>query len=131
MSSTAAGTYTIPITATSGSIVESASVNVVVSQTASFTLKATPSTVTVDQGASASTTITLAAIGGFNGSANVSYSALPAGVTARWSSVSGGALLTFTAANSATIGSDTITITGTSPGVSPSPTVVVTLVVAK
>ena len=130
-SSTAAGTYTIPITATSGSIVESASVNVVVSQTASFTLKATPSTVTVDQGASASTTITLAAIGGFNGSANVSYSALPAGVTARWSSVSGGALLTFTAANSATIGSDTITITGTSPGVSPSPTVVVTLNIAR
>jgi subtilase family serine protease len=132
-SSAAAGTYTIPITATSGSIVESASlsVTVIVSQPATFTLKATPSTVTVDQGATASTTITLAAVGGFNGSANVSYSALPTGVTARWSSVSGGAMLTFTASKSAVLGSYPITITGTSPGVSPSPTVVVTLTVAR
>jgi len=130
-SSAAAGTYTIPITATSGSTVESATVNVVVSQTATFTLKATPSNVTVDQGATASTTITLAAVGGFNGSANVSYSALPSGVAARWSNVSGGAMLTFTASNSAVLGSFPVTITGTSPGVSPSPTVVVSLTVAR
>ncbi len=124
------GTYSIPITASSGSIVEATSVNVVVSQTATFTLKATPSTVSITQGGTSSTTITLAAVGAFNGTANVSYSALPTGVTARWSSVSGGAMLTFTAPSSAAIGSHPITITGTSPGITPSPTVVVTLIIA-
>jgi len=125
------GTYTIPITATSGSTIESASLSVIVSQPAGFTLNASPASIAVAQGSTASSTITLAAVGGFNGSATVSYSAPPTGVTARWSNVSGGAMLTFTASSSAAVGSFPITITGTSPGITPSPTVVVMLNVAR
>jgi hypothetical protein len=130
-SSATAGTYLIPITATSGSTVESASLSVVVSVPSTFTLKASPSTVNIVEGGTASTTITLAAVGAFSGTATVSYSAPPSGVTARWSNVAGGAMLTFTASGSAAIGSFPITITGTSPGITPSPTVVVTVTVAR
>jgi hypothetical protein len=130
-SSATAGTYIIPITATSGSAVESTSLSVVVSAPSTFTLKATPSTVNIVEGGTASTTITLAAVGAFSGTATVSYSAPPSGVTARWSNVAGGAMLTFTASSSAAVGSLPITITGTSPGITPSPTVVVTLTVAR
>jgi hypothetical protein len=104
---------------------------VIVSQPAGFTLNASPASIAVAQGSTASSTITLAAVGGFNGSATVSYSAPPTGVTARWSNVSGGAMLTFTASSSAAVGSFPITITGTSPGITPSPTVVVMLNVAR
>jgi pseudomonalisin len=126
-----AGTYTIPITATSGSTVETTSLSVVVTAPATFALKATPSTVSIVQGGSGSTTLTLASVGNFAGSVTVSYGAPPTGVTAKWSSVAGGAELTFTASSSAAIGSFPITITGTSPGITPSPTVVVSLTVAR
>jgi hypothetical protein len=103
----------------------------VVTAPATFALKATPSTVSILQGGSGSTTLTLASVGGFSSGVTVSYSAPPTGVTAKWSSVSGGAELTLTASSSAAIGSFPITITGISSGITPSPTVVVTLTVAR
>ncbi len=133
-SSATAGTYTIPISATSGSTVETTSLSVVVTAPAApatFALKATPSTVSIVQGGSGSTTLTVASVGNFAGLVTVSYGAPPTGVTAKWSNVAGGAELTFTASSSAAIGSFPITITGTSPGITPSPTVVVTLTVAR
>jgi len=130
-SNATAGTYIIPITATSGSIVATTSVSVVVTAPATFALKATPSTVSITQGTSGSTTLSIASVGNFAGAVTVSYSAPPSGVTAKWSSVSGGAELTFTASSSADVGSFPITITGISSGVSPSPTTVVTLIVAR
>jgi subtilase family serine protease len=126
----APGTYLIPITATNGSMVETTSLTVVVTAPATFTLKATPSTVSIRQGGTGSTVLSIAPVGGFSGTVTVSYGAPPSGVTARWSNVSGGAQLTFTASSSAAIGSFPITITATSPGITPSPTVVVTLTVA-
>ena len=131
--SAAPGVYIVAITATSGLTVETTSLNVVVtvSQSKTFTLAASPSSVTLAQGGTGSTTLTVVPTGGFNGQVTVSYGAPPTGVTARWSSVSGGAMLTFTASGSAAIGSFPITITGTSPGITPSPTVAVTLNVAR
>ena len=128
---TAAGTYTIPITATNGSMVETTSLSVVVTAPATFALKTTPSTVSIVQGGAGSTVLSIAPVGTFSGTVTVSYGAPPSGVTARWSNAPGGAQLTFTASSAAAIGSFPITITGTSPGITPSPTVVVTLNVAR
>jgi hypothetical protein len=81
-----------------------------------FSLSASPSSLSVTQGTSGSSTITVTPSGGFTGSVSLSTSALPAGVTASFGTnpTTGSSVLTFTASSTATTGTSSITITGTS-----------------
>src|SRR6476660_610229 len=81
-----------------------------------FSLSASPSSLTVTQGSSGNSTITVTPSGGFTGSVTLSNSALPSGVTASYSTnpTTGTSVVTFTASSTATTGTTSVTITGTS-----------------
>jgi hypothetical protein len=90
--------------------------------TPDFTIGASPSSVTVNQGSNGTSTITITSLNGFNSATTLSASGLPSGVTAAFSTnpvtppANGRAAstLTVTASSSATTGTATVTITGTS-----------------
>ncbi len=86
---------------------------------AGFQLSASPSSLTISPGASATTTITMQDVDGFTGSATLSVTGLPNGVTASFGTnpVTGSSLLTLTVSSSAVRGSYLVTITGTSGSV--------------
>jgi hypothetical protein len=125
-SSVAAGTYTITITGTSGSLSNTATIKLTVSGTPSFTLAAAPASVTVVQGATGTSTITVTPAGGFSGTVSLAASGLPAGVTASFS----GSTLTLRPSASAATGASTITITGTSGSLSSKTTISLTVTAA-
>ncbi|MGZ7084386.1 MAG: hypothetical protein ACXVIO_14430 [Candidatus Angelobacter sp.] len=81
-----------------------------------YTLSASPSSLTVTQGTSGNSTITVTPSGGFTGSVSLSTSALPSGVTATFGTnpTTGTSVVTFTASSTATTGTTSVTITGTS-----------------
>ena len=81
-----------------------------------FSLSASPSSLSVTQGTSGNSTITITPTGGFSGSVTLSASGLPAGVTAGFGTnpATSSSVLTLTASSTATTGTSTITITGTS-----------------
>ena len=90
--------------------------------TPGFSVSASPSSVSVQQGTNATSTVTVTSQAGFNSATTLSVSALPSGVTAAFSTnpvtppANGSATstLTFTASSTATTGTSTVTITGTS-----------------
>jgi subtilase family serine protease len=87
------------------------------STTPGFTLSAAPSSLTITQGGAAGTsTITVSAAGGFTGSVTLSASGLPSGVTASFNpaSTTSTSTLSLTASGTATLGTATVTIKGTS-----------------
>jgi subtilase family serine protease len=92
---------------------------------AGFQLSASPSSLTINPGASGTTTISVRYVGGFTGNVTLSVSGLPSGVTAGWSTnpTSGSSVLTLTVSNSAIRGSNLVTITGTSGSVTATTTV--------
>jgi uncharacterized membrane protein len=113
--SSATGTATVTVTGTSGSLTASISVLVAV-HTPGFTLSASAGAVSIGQGASGASTITVTPQYGFSGSVNLAVTGLPSGVTASWSAnpTTGTSVLTLSASASTAIGSSTLTITGTS-----------------
>jgi len=130
-SSATTGSATITITGTSGSITETTTVSVTVSAAAqaSFSLSASPTSLSENQGAAASTTISVTDINGFSGSVALSASGLPSGVTAAFSpaSTTSTSTLTLTASSTATTGTSTVTITGTSGSLTETTTVSLTV----
>jgi len=87
--------------------------------TSSFTLSASPSSVTITQGGAAGTsTITVNDLNGFTGSVSLTASGLPSGVTATFNptSTTTTSTLSLTASGTATTGTFPVTITGTSGG---------------
>jgi uncharacterized repeat protein (TIGR03803 family) len=82
----------------------------------SFALSATPATISIAQGTGASSTISVADIGGFSGNVTLTASGLPKGVTASFSSkiTNSTSTLTLTAGATAKTGPATVKITGTS-----------------
>jgi subtilase family serine protease len=86
------------------------------SSTPSFTLSDSPSSLTITQGSSGTSTITVTDVGGFTGSVTLAASGLPSGVTAAFATnpTTKTSVLTLTASSTATTGSATVTITGTS-----------------
>jgi subtilase family serine protease len=116
-SSTAAtGTATVSITGASGNLSNTATISLTVAAPPNYTLSASPNTLTIAQGASGSSSITVTPQNGFNGSVSLSASGLPSGVTASFNpnSTTGTSILTLTAHGTATTGTVTVTITGTS-----------------
>jgi len=81
-----------------------------------FSLTAVPNTVTISQGSSGTSTITVVPVNGFTGSVTLSASGLPSGVTAGFSTnpTTSTSTLTLTASATAATGTVTVTITGVS-----------------
>ena len=100
-----------------------------------FSVLASPSSVSVQQGTNATSTITVTSQNGFNSATTLSVSGLPSGVTAAFSTnpvtppANGSATstLTFTASSTATVGTSTVTVTGTSGTVTHTATITLTV----
>jgi subtilase family serine protease len=99
------------------------------SATPSFMLSASPSSLSITQGSSGTSTITVTDAGGFTGSVTLAASGLPSGVTAAFGTnpTSGSSVLTLTASSTATTGTSTVTITGTSGSLTATTTVALTV----
>ena len=101
--------------------------------TPDFTLAASPTSLSIAQGGSGSSTLTTTISGGFNSAIALSASGLPSGVTASFSPSSiaapgsGSSTMTLTVAGTATVGTSPITITGTGGGVTHTATVNLTV----
>jgi hypothetical protein len=125
------GTFTLTITGTSGTLTHTTTISLTVKAVANpdFSLSASPSSVTVVQGNSGNTTISVTPSGGFTGSVSLSASGLPSGVTAAFGTnpTTSTSVLTFTASANAAKGTATVTITGTSGALSHSTTVTLTV----
>jgi chitinase len=117
--STGVNTYVATYTNASG-CKSSQTFTITVTSAPSFTLSDSPSSLSIKQGASGSSTITVASSNGYNSAVSLSVSGLPAGVTASFSSGSvtppanGSATstLTLTAGTTAAAGTASVTITG-------------------
>ncbi len=103
--------------------------------TPGFTVSASPNAVSVQQGTSANSTMTVTSQNGFNSATTLSVSGLPSGVTAAFSTnpvtppANGSATstLTFTASSIATTGTSTVTVTGTSGTLTSTTTIALTV----
>src|SRR5262249_36563086 len=90
-----------------------------------FSLSANPGSVSMAQGSSAPSTITVTPSGGFTGQVTLSASGLPTGVTAGFATnpTSGSSVVTFTAAAGAAVGPAVVTIKGVSGAITHTTTV--------
>lgn len=116
-SSTAAlGTASITITGTSGSLSHVTTVSLTVTPPPNFTISASPNSLSLARGANLTSTITITPQNGFAGSVHLSASGLPRGVSASFSpgSTSGASTLTLTANGTASTGTFSVRIRGTS-----------------
>ena len=95
----------------------------------SFTLSASPSSLTITQGSNGTSTITVTDVGGFTGSVTLAASGLPSGVTAQFSPnpTTSTSALNLTASATATTGTATVTITGTSGSLQATTTLALTV----
>jgi Domain of unknown function (DUF1929)/Glyoxal oxidase N-terminus/PKD domain len=128
-STTPPGSYPLTITGTSGSLIHTASVTLVVS--ADFSLSVAPTSASIARGSSTQYTVTIAPGSGFSGAVSFSVSGLPRRTSASFNpssiTASGSSTLTISANRKAPIGTSTLTITGTSGGVSHSQQVTLTI----
>jgi uncharacterized membrane protein len=129
------GTFNATVTASGGGVTHTTTVAVTVNAAAtpSFTLSASPTSLSVAQGGSGSTTISTTVSGGFNSAISLSASGLPAGVTASFSPSSiaapgsGSSTLTFSASSTATTGTSNVTVTASGGGITHTTTVALTI----
>lgn len=120
----AAGTYTITVTGTSSTTTETTTVTLTVTASVpTFTLSANPTTISVAQGSSGTSTITSKVTGGFDSAVALTASGEGKGITVSFNPTtiaapgSGTSVMTVTVSSTATTGTHTITITGTGGGV--------------
>jgi hypothetical protein len=129
--STASGSATVTVAGTSGALAASTTFGVTFTTkvTPGFTLSASPTSLSVTQGKTATDTITVADVGGFTGSVTLAASALPSGVTAAFAPnpTTASSVVTFTASATATAGTSTVTITGTSGSVTATTNIALTV----
>ena len=110
-----ASTTNLTITGTSGSLTATTNLTVAV-HAPTFVISESPSSVSMNQSSSTTSTITITPQYGFSGSVNLALTGLPSGVTASWGTnpTPGTSVLTLLASSSAVGGTYTLTITGTS-----------------
>jgi hypothetical protein len=98
-----------------------------------FALSASPTSLTVTQGSSATSTVSTSVSNGFNSSVALSITGLPSGVTASFSPTSfaapgsGSSTLTFTASSTATTGTFNTTVSATGGGITHTTVIPVTV----
>ena len=113
---TPSGTYPIVVRATSGPLVQTANITLVINASGDFSLVPTPSSRTINSGSNTTYTIAVTALEGFTGTVNLSAGSLPKFVTASFSpssvSQSGTSVLTLSTKKQVKAGTYTITITG-------------------
>jgi kumamolisin len=125
----ALGAASVTVIGASGTAATETNINITVAAPPSFTIGATPASVSVNAGATGASSIAIGALNGFNGSVVLMASGLPAGVTAAFGpTVAGARTVTFTAASSAAAANATVTITGTSGSLTSSATIALTVV---
>ena len=131
------GTATVTITGTSGGLTATTTASLTVNAASSpnFSLSASPTSLTITQGSSGASTITIKSTGSFNFATTLSATGLPSGVTATFSTNpvtppgNGGttSTLTLTASSSATTGTAALTITGVSGSITQTTTIALTV----
>jgi hypothetical protein len=109
--------------------IESNAIAVSVVSSSDFSLTANPNTLSISQGNSGTSKITVVPISGFNGSVTLSASGLPSGVTATFAPnpTTSTSTLTLTASATATTGTVTVTVTGVSGSLTHSTTISLTI----
>jgi len=109
--------------------IDSNGVPVTVVAGADFSLTANPSSVSIAQGGSGTSTIAVVPANGFTGSVSLTASGLPSGVTAAFvpNPTTTTSLLTLTASATAATGTSTVTITGTSGSLTATTTISLTV----
>jgi len=133
---TATGTYTITITGTGGGITQKTTVALTVTAAAGadFGISASPTAISVVRGKSGTSTITTAALNGFDSAVTLSASGEGSQQTVTFSPNpiaapgSGSSTMTVKVGTRATVGAHTITITGTGGGKTHTATVTLTVV---
>ncbi|TML74036.1 MAG: hypothetical protein E6G13_01580 [Actinobacteria bacterium] len=127
------GTYPVTVTGTGSSATHTTTVNVTVTAppTDDFSLAASPSSLSLTQGSSGTTSVSTSLTAGSAQTVSLSASGLPSGTTAAFNpasvSTGGSSTLTLTTGSSTPLGNYPITITGT--GTSTTHTTTVTLTV--
>jgi len=120
--STALGTYTLTVTGTSGTLTHSVNIDLTVSPKPDFSISASPLSLSIVQGSSGTSTITITSLNGFNSAVSLSISGLPTGATAAFSPSSvtpppngvATSTLTISVGSTTPLGTHTLTVTGTS-----------------
>jgi uncharacterized membrane protein len=116
--STPLGTHSLTIIGTSGNLLRSTTVSLVVVIGADFSLTTTPSSQSISQGSGASYTVSVSALQGFTGKVDLWLGGLPPGASYNFSTASitgsGTSNLTITTTSATPVGTYTVTITGTS-----------------
>jgi uncharacterized membrane protein len=131
-SNTPTGTYPIMVKGTGGGLQQSTTVTLTVTES-TFTISASPTSLTIQRGHQGTSTITTAITGGFDSSITLSTSGLPSHTTAGFSRNpipapgSGSSLMTITVNSSAPTGTYPITVKGTGGGLQQSTTVTLTV----
>ncbi len=132
-SSTPLGTYPITVTGNGGGIQQNATVTLTVSAAPSFTISASPASLSVQQGNQGTSTITTAISGGFNSAITLSASGAPSGTTVSFNPNpiaapgSGNSTMTITVGSSTPLGTYPITVTGNGGGIQQNATVTLTV----
>jgi hypothetical protein len=122
----ASGNYSLYVVANG---IESSPVTVSVTASPDYSLTANPTSLSIAQGASGASTITIVPVNGFDSSVNFAASGLPSGVSAQFSPnpATATTTLTLTASVSASKGSSTVTVTGTSGSLTQTTTIQLTI----
>jgi hypothetical protein len=120
--------YTMTVTGTSGTLIRTAPLELLVNSPGDFSISASPATLTITRGgASGQFMVTLTPSRGFVGATTFQVSGLPVNVTGTFNPLSvtssGSTILNLTAGRSAIAGTRTLTITGTSGTLAHSATV--------
>ena len=131
--STPVGTYPITVSGNGGGVQQNTTVTLTVTGPPSFTISASPASVTISQGNQGTSTITTAVSGGFNSSIALSATGAPSGTTVSFNPStipapgSGTSTMTITVGASTPTGTYPITVTGNGGGVQRNTTVTLTV----
>ena len=121
-SSAPTGTVTMTVTGNGGGVTHSATLTLSISQAADFSLNVSPAALSALQGQTASYSVSVAAMNGFNSQVALSVAGLPSGANGVFSVPAGApdfsSTLTVTIPTDAPAGSYTLVVTGNGGGVS-------------
>jgi len=132
-SDTPPGTYPITVTGNGGGIQQHTTVMLTVTSLPTFTISASPSSLSIAEGNQGTSTITSTISGGFDSAVSLSASGMPSGVTVGFNPNpipapgSGNSTMTITVASGTATGTYPLTVTGSGGGIQQNATVTLTV----